>query len=276
MHESDRSPIEMDTAQCLITFSQESVIREAYSPQRSTQSLIQFSEETAAIGQSHSPEKATLNSDEDIIIKEEKEDEAVIKMIRRQDFEKVMENINSLSHINDKNVTGEQKGDGSPVEEGNDIGGSAENEGDITGGEQKGDGSPMEELNGIGGSTEEEGDITGEQKADGSPVEEGNGIGGSAEEEGDITGGEQKGEGSLVEEGNGIGGSTEEERDVTGEQKGDGSPVEEGNGIGGSAEEEGDGTVEEIGHGINTETSIDDDQEGEQLEFEDKELAIYW
>ena len=110
--------------------------------------------------------KATLNSDEDIIIKEEKGDEAVIKMIRKQDFEKVMENINSLSHDNDKNVTGEQKGDG--------------------------------------------------------------------------------------------------------------SPVEEGNGIGGRAEEEGDGTVEEIGHGINTETSIDDDQEGEQLEFEDKELAIYW
>ena len=54
------------------------------------------------------------------------------------------------------------------------------------------------------------------------------------------------------------------------------SPVEEGNGIGGSAEEEGDSTVEEIGHGINTETSIDDDQEGEQLELEDKELAIYW
>ena len=117
----------------------------------------------------------------------------MFKIIRKQDFEKVMENINSLSHDNDKNVTGEQKGDGSPVEEGN-------------------------------------------------------GIGGRAEEEGDITG----------------------------EQKGDGSPVEEGNGIGGRAEEEGDGTVEEIGHGINTETSIDDDQEGEQLEFEDKESAIYW
>ena len=38
----------------------------------------------------------------------------------------------------------------------------------------------------------------------------------------------------------------------------------------------GDGTVEEIGHDINTETSIDDDQEGEQLELEDKESAIYW
>ena len=169
MHESDRSPIEMDTAQSLITFSQESVIREAYSPQRSAQSLIQLSEETAAIRQSHSPEKATLNSDEDIIIKEEKEDEAVIKMIRKQDFEKVMENINSLSHDNDKNVTGEQKGDGSPVEEGNGIGGRAEEEGDITG-EQKGDGSPVEEGNGIGigGRAEEEGDVTGEQKGDGS------------------------------------------------------------------------------------------------------------
>ena len=180
MHESDRSTIEMDTAQSLITFSQDSVIREAYSPQRSAQSLIQLSEETAAIRQSHSPEKTTLNSDEDIIIKEENEDEAVIKMIRKQDFEKVMENINSLSHDNDKNVTGEQKGDGSPVEEGNGIGigGRAEEEGDVTG-EQKGDGSPVEEGNGIGigGSTEEEGDITGEQKGDGSPMEEGNGIG---------------------------------------------------------------------------------------------------
>ena len=39
--------------------------------------------------------------------------------------------------------------------------------------------------------------------------------------------------------------------------------MKEGNGIGGSAEVEGDGTVEEIGHGINTETSIDDNQEGE-------------
>ena len=84
LHESDRSPIEMDTAQSLITFSQESIIREAYFPQRSTQSLIQFSEETAAIRQLHSPEKATINSDEDIIIKEEKEDEAVIKMIRNK------------------------------------------------------------------------------------------------------------------------------------------------------------------------------------------------
>ena len=94
----------------------------------------------------------------------------------------------------------------------------------------------------------------------------GNGIGGSAEEEGDVTG-EQKGDGSPVEEGNGngIGGSAEEEGDVTGEQKGDGR-----------AEEEGDSMVEEVGHGINTETSIDDDQEGEQLELEDKELAIYW
>ena len=34
LHESDRSPIEMDTAQSLITFSQESVIREAYSLQK--------------------------------------------------------------------------------------------------------------------------------------------------------------------------------------------------------------------------------------------------
>ena len=35
----------------------------------------------------------------------------------------------------------------------------------------------MEEGNGIGigGSAEEEGDVTGEQKGDGSPVEEGNG-----------------------------------------------------------------------------------------------------
>ena len=49
MHESDRSTIEMDTAQSLITFSQDSVIREAYSPQRSAQSLIQLSEGTAAI-----------------------------------------------------------------------------------------------------------------------------------------------------------------------------------------------------------------------------------
>ena len=72
IHESDRSPIEMDTAPSLITFSQESVISEAYSPQRSTQSLIQLSKETAAIRQSHSPEKATLNSDEDIIIKKRK------------------------------------------------------------------------------------------------------------------------------------------------------------------------------------------------------------
>ena len=38
MHESDRSTIEMNTAQSLITFSQDSVIREAYSPQRSAQS----------------------------------------------------------------------------------------------------------------------------------------------------------------------------------------------------------------------------------------------
>ena len=52
--------------------------------------------------------------------------------------------------------------------------------------------------------------------------------------------------------------------------------MEEGNGIGGSPVEEGNGMVEEIGHGINTEISKDDDQEGEQLEIEDKESAIYW
>ena len=159
LHESDRSPIEMDTAQSLITFSQESVIREAYSPQRSTQSLIQFSEETAAIRQSHSPEKATINSDEDIIIKEEKEDEAVIKMIRKQDFEKAMENITALAHDNDKNGTVEdkininvqEKGDGDKIHDGSTV-----EEGNVTG-EQIGDGSPVEEGNG-------------------SPVEEGNGI----------------------------------------------------------------------------------------------------
>ena len=63
----------------MITFSQGSVIREAYSPQRSAQGLKQFSEETVEIRQSHSPEKVTISSDEDIIIKVEKEDEAVIK-----------------------------------------------------------------------------------------------------------------------------------------------------------------------------------------------------
>ena len=195
LHESDRCPIEMDTAQSLITFSQESVIKEAYSPQRSTQSLIQFSEETAAIRQSHCPEKATTNSEEDIIIKEEKEDEAVIKMIR-QDFEKEMENITTLVHDNNKNGTVEDK---------------------------------------INMSVQEKGD--GDRIHDGSTVEEGN---------------------------------------ATGEQIGDGSPVEEGNGIGGSPVEEGNGTVEEIGHDINTEISKDDDEEGEQLETEDKESAIYW
>ena len=56
LRESDSSPIEMDTAQSLITFSQESVIRESYSPQRSTQSLITFSKESA-IRESYSPEK---------------------------------------------------------------------------------------------------------------------------------------------------------------------------------------------------------------------------
>ena len=255
LHESDRSPIEMDTAQSLITFSQESVIREAYSPQRRAQSLIQFSEEIAAIRQSHHPEKANINSDEDIIIKEENEDEAVIKMIRKQYFEKEMENITALVCDNNKNGTVEdkinmsvqKKGDGDKIHDGSTV-----EEGNGTG-EQIGDGSPVEEGNGTGGSTEEEGYITGEQIGDGSPVEEGNGTGGSAEEEGDITG-VHIGDGSPVEEG-----------DITGEQIGDGSPVEEGN-----------GTVEEIGHGINTETSTDDDQEGEQLEFEDKESAIYW
>ena len=196
LHESHRSPIEMDTAQSLITFSQESVIREAYSPQRSAQSLIQFSEETAATRQSHCSEKATINSYEDIIIKEENEDEAVIKIIRRQDFEKEMENITALVHDNDKNGTVEDK---------------------------------------INMSVQEKGD--GDKIHDGSTVEEGN---------------------------------------ATGEQIGDGSPVKEGNGIGGSPLEEGNGTVEEIGHDINTEISKDDDEEGEQLETEDKESAIYW
>ena len=109
LHGSDRSPIKMDTAQSLTTFSQESVIREAYSPQRSTQSLIQFSEETATVRQSHSPEKATISSDEDITIKVEKEDEAVIKMVRKQDFEKVMEDITALACDNDKNGNVEDK-----------------------------------------------------------------------------------------------------------------------------------------------------------------------
>ena len=40
--------------------------------------------------------------------------------------------------------------------------------------------------------------------------------------------------------------------------------------------EEGNGMVEEIVYGIHIETSIDDDQEGEQLAFEVKEMAIYW
>ena len=160
LHESDRSPIEMDTAQSLIAFSQESVIREVYSPQRSAQSLKQFSKETAAIRQSHSPEKTTINSDEDIIIKDQKEDEAVIKMIRKQDFEKVMENITALAHDNNKNGT---------VEDKNNIYV-----------QEKGDGDKIHD-----GSTVEEGNVTGEQIGDGSPVEEGNGIGGSTEEEGD-------------------------------------------------------------------------------------------
>ena len=110
----------------------------------------------------------------------------------------------------------------------------------------------------------EEGVITGEQIGDGSPVEEGNGSGGSASGGRDITG-EQIGDGSLVKERNGIGGSAEEEGDVTGEQIRDGSPVEEGNGM-----------VEEIGYGIHRETTIDNDQEEEQLAFEDQEMAIYW
>ena len=263
LHESDRSPIEMDTAQSLITFSQESVIREACSPQRSTQSLIQFSEKTAAIRQLHSPEKATANSDEDIIIiREENEDETVIKMIRKQEFDIVIKNITALAHDNEKGDD-DKIHDGSPVEEGNGSGGSAEEEKDITG-EQIGDGNPVKEGNGSGGSAVEEGVITGEQIGDASPVEEGNGSGGSAEEEGDVTG-EQIGDGSPVKEGNGSGGSAEEEGDITGEQIGDGGPVEEWNGM-----------VVEIGYGIHRETSIDDDQEGEQLAFEDKETAIYW
>ena len=127
-------------------------------------------------------------------------------------------------------------------------------EGVITG-EEIGVGSPVEEGNGNGngGSTEDEGDVTGDKIHDGKTVEEG------------VITGEQIGDGSPVEEGNGSGGSAEEEGGVTGEQIGDGGPVEEGNGM-----------VEEIGYGIHTETSIDDDQEGEQLAFEDKEMAIYW
>ena len=81
---------------------------------------------------------------------------------------------------------------------------------------------------------------------------------------------QEKGDGDKIHDG-----STVEEGNATGEQIGDGSPVEEGNGIGGSPVEEGNGTVEEIGHDINTEISKDDDEEGEQLETEDKESAIY-
>ena len=122
LYQLDRSPIEMDTAQSLIIFSQESVIREACSPQRSAQSLIQFSEETAAIRQSHSPEKATTNSDEDIIIKEENEDETVIKMIRKQEFDKVIKNITALAHDNVQEKGDDDKiYDGSPVEEGLEV-----------------------------------------------------------------------------------------------------------------------------------------------------------
>ena len=73
----------MDTAQSLITFSEESVIRGLYSPQRSTQSLVTFSKETASIRESQSPEKMIISSDENNIIKEEKEDEAVTKMIKK-------------------------------------------------------------------------------------------------------------------------------------------------------------------------------------------------
>ena len=313
LHESDRSPIEMDTAQSLITFSQESVIREAYSPQRSAQSFIQFSEETAAIRQSHCPEKATINSDEDIIIKEENEDESVIKMIRRQDFEKETENITALVHDNDKNGTVKDKinmsvqerGDGDKIHDGSTV-----EEGNATG-EQIGDGSPVEEGNGIGGSPVEEGngtveeighdintEISKDDDEEGEQLEtedkesaiykmirrqdfekemenitalvHDNNKNGTVEDKINMSV-QEKGDGDKIHDG-----STVEEGNATGEQIGDGSPVEEGNGIGGSPVEEGNGMVEEIGHDINTEISKDDDEEGEQLETEDKESAIYW
>ena len=72
---------------------------------------------------------ATINSDEHIIIKEENEDEAVIKMIRRQDFEKETENITALVCDNDKNGTVEdkinmsiqEKGDGDKIHDGSTV-----------------------------------------------------------------------------------------------------------------------------------------------------------